>query len=85
MAMGHYTTSPVEEQEGFFHDYNNTESAYHNHVYNSSFELPSSQEGQSNLADHYAFVLEAPRRNSHQLLADFQHGLKQQEILLQGL
>jgi len=85
MAMGHYTSSPVEEQEGFFHDYDNTESAYHNHVYNSSFELPSSQEGQSTLADHYAFVLETPRRNSHQLLADFQHGLKQQEMLLQEL
>jgi hypothetical protein len=84
MAMGHFTSSPVNEQGGFFHDYDNTESAYHNHVYNSSFEL-SSQEGQSALADHYAFVLETPRRNSHQLLADFQHGLKQQEMLLQGL
>jgi hypothetical protein len=85
MAMGQFTTSPTEEQEGFFHDYDNTESAYHNHVYNSSFELSSSQEGQSTLAEHYAFVLDAPRRNSQQLLADFQHGLKQQEMLLQGL
>ncbi|GES81365.1 hmg box protein [Rhizophagus clarus] len=84
MAMGHFTTSPTEEQGGFFHDYDNTESAYHNHVYNSSFEL-SSQEGQSSLAEHYALVLETPRRNSQQLLADFQHGLKQQEMLLQGL
>ncbi|CAB5294799.1 unnamed protein product [Rhizophagus irregularis] len=85
MAMGHFTTSPTEEQGGFFHDYDNTESAYHNHVYNSSFELSSSQEGQSTLAEHYALVLETPRRNSQQLLADFQHGLKQQEMLLQGL
>jgi len=85
MAMGHFTTSPTEEQGGFFHDYDNTESAYHNHVYNSSFELSSSQEGQSTLAEHYALVLETPRRNSQQLLADFQHGLKQQEMLLQRL
>jgi len=85
MAMGHYSASSVEEEQGFFHDYDNTESAYHNHVYNSSFELSSSQEEQSTLAEHYAFVLETPRRNSQQLLADFQHGLKQQEMLLQGL
>jgi hypothetical protein len=85
MAMGHFTASPVEEQEGFFHDYDSTESTYHNNVYDSSFELSSSQEGQSTLAEHYAFVLEAPRRNSQQLLSDFQHGLKQQEMLLQGL
>jgi hypothetical protein len=84
MAMGHYTGSPVQEQEGFFHDYDNTESAYHGHVYSSSFEL-SSQESQSPLAEHYGFDLETPRRNSQQLLADFQHGLKQQEMMLQGL
>ncbi|CAG8573543.1 8675_t:CDS:1 [Funneliformis caledonium] len=84
MAMGHYSASPVQESEGFFHDYDSTEPSYPSHVYNSSFEL-SSQGNQSTLSGHYAFALENPRRNSQQLLADFQHGLKQQEMMLQGL
>ncbi|CAI2181036.1 7221_t:CDS:1 [Funneliformis geosporum] len=84
MAMGHYTASPVQEQGEFFHDYENSEPSYPSHVYSSSFEL-SSQGNQSTLSGHYAYALGNPRRNSHQLLADFQHGLKQQEMMLQGL
>ncbi|CAG8573899.1 7944_t:CDS:1 [Acaulospora colombiana] len=81
MAMGHYTASPVEEEKGFLRDYDNAEPAYNRHVLNPSFDIsPSSQESQLTLAQHYAFALDTPRRNSQQLLADFQHGLKRIEL-----
>ncbi|CAG8624435.1 17426_t:CDS:1 [Acaulospora morrowiae] len=82
MAMGHYTASPIEEEKTFFRNYDATaESAYHQHVINpSSFDISSSQESQLTIAQHYAYALETPRRNSQQLLAEFQHGLKRIEL-----
>ncbi|CAJ0863457.1 14014_t:CDS:2 [Entrophospora sp. SA101] len=36
-------------------------------------------------ADHYSYALEGPRRHSQQLLAEFEDGIKQQQIMLHGL
>ncbi|CAG8657093.1 13715_t:CDS:2 [Ambispora leptoticha] len=81
MAMGHFA-SPIPEEQGFYVDYDNSANDYSN--FNPSIDPQSNQQVYSSLAEHYAFALETPRRNS-QLLAEFQNGLRQNEIMLQGL
>ncbi|KAG9299250.1 hypothetical protein G9A89_013898 [Geosiphon pyriformis] len=81
MAMGHFA-STIPQGQGFYVDYEGSIDPYSN--FNSSFDL-SSHDSASSLAAHYAFALETPRRNSQQLLTEFQNGLRQQAMMLQGL
>ncbi|CAG8498934.1 16087_t:CDS:2 [Gigaspora margarita] len=85
MAMGHYPVSPIEEESGYFNDFDGVGPTYNQNVFDSSFGLSSSLESQSTHDQHYAFALETPRRNSQQLLSEFQNGLKQLEMISHGL
>ncbi|CAG8504231.1 11007_t:CDS:1 [Ambispora gerdemannii] len=82
MAMGHFA-SPISEEQGFYVDYENNSNNYSN--FNPSIDPQNNQQAYSSLAEHYAFALETPRRNSQQMLAEFQNGLRQQELMLQEL
>jgi len=92
-----YNNHHHHHQHNNYHNHNySQQQQQHHHHHNgfnspssssSSFDITSSTDSDStaSLADHYSYALEGPRRHSQQLLAEFEDGIKQQQIMLHGL
>lgn len=85
MAMGGQYGGSVEEGEGYFasHPYHN-DSVDTFPMFNEGATHETTAGAAPSIAEHY-LGLEAPRRNSQQMLNDYEEGMRQHQLLLQSL